>query len=162
MEAKPAGSICAGYAEKTVSILRSGVAAGRLVGGNLSVLCASLGTSFQPSFKRKILFWEDIGEKPYRLDRLLTQLFNAGIFAQVAGVAVGINQECDEPDEKKTVAYRQTAADVVKERLSPLRVPVVTGLPFGHVDFNATIPIGVKATLDGNTGDLIITEAAVR
>jgi muramoyltetrapeptide carboxypeptidase len=162
MKAKPAGSICAGYAEKTVSILHGGVAEGRLIGGNLSLICAALGTPFAPSFKGNILFFEDIGEKPYRLDRMLTQLLNAGILQQVAGVAVGINQKCDDPDAKTAKEYRQTAADVVQERLSRLRVPVVTGLPFGHVDLNATIPVGARAQLDGRRGDLIITEAAVR
>jgi muramoyltetrapeptide carboxypeptidase len=161
MEAQPAGSISAGYAGKTVSILRGGMAEGRLVGGNLSVLCASLGTPFQPVFKGKILFFEDVGEKPYRLDRLLTQLLNAGIFSQVAGVAVGVNQDCGDPAAKPGGEYRQSAADVVKERLAQLRVPVVTGLPFGHVDLNATIPVGAMAELDGKRGDLIITESAV-
>jgi muramoyltetrapeptide carboxypeptidase len=161
MEAIPAGSICAGYKEKTISILRGGVAEGRLIGGNLSMICASLGTPFIPSFKGKILFFEDISEKPYRLDRMLTQMVNAGIFSQVAGVAVGVNSQCDENNANKTGEYRQSAADVVKERLGALRVPVVTGLPFGHVDLNATIPVGTKARLDGNKGDLIITESAV-
>ena len=92
MEAKPAGSICEGYDGKTVSIHRQPVwRTGRLIGGNLSVLCASIGTPFAPSFKGKILFFEDISEKPYRLDRMLTQLVNAGIFHEVAGVAVGVN-----------------------------------------------------------------------
>lgn len=161
MEAKPAGSICDGYAEKTVAILRGGMAEGRLIGGNLSLICASLGTPFEPSFKGKILFFEDVGEKPYRLDRMLTQLLNAGILSQVAGVAVGVNQDCNDPAAKAGGEYRQTAADVVKERLASLRVTVVTGLPFGHVDLNATIPVGARATLDGKRGDLIITESAV-
>ena len=161
MEAKPAGSICAGYAEKTVSILRGGTVEGRLIGGNLALICASLGTPFQPSFKGKILFFEDVGEKPYRLDRMLTQLLNAGILQQVAGVAVGTNQDCDDPAARPDGEYRQSAADVMRERLASLGVPVVTGLPFGHVDYNATLPVGVMARLDGKRGDLIITEAAV-
>ena len=161
MEAKPAGSICEGYDKKGVLILRSGVAEGRLIGGNLSLLCAAIGMPFAPSYKGKILFFEDISEKPYKVDRMLTQLLNAGILSQVAGVAVGVNADCDDPDAKPGGEYRQTGADVVKERLSSLRVPVVTGLPFGHVDLNATIPVGAKARLDGRRGDLIITESAV-
>ena len=161
MEAKPSGSICQGYTGKTVSTLHHGVAEGRLVGGNLSLICASLGTPFAPSFKDKILFIEDISERPYRLDRLLTQLWNAGVFDQVAGVAVGVNADCDEP-KGKTMEYQQSGADVVKERLSTLKVPVVIGLPFGHVDLNAPLPVGARARLDANKGDLIITESAVR
>ena len=161
MDAVPAGSICNGYTEKTISILRGGIAEGRLIGGNLSLLCASLGTPFAPSFKGKILFWEDINEIPYRVDRLLTQLMNAGVFKQVVGVAIGVNAKCDDDNPNPTGEYRQSGADVVKERLASLRVPVVGGLPFGHVDLNATIPVGVRARLDGKRGDLIITESAV-
>ncbi len=93
---------------------------------------------------------------------MLTQLLNAGLLQQVAGVAVGINANCFDPKAKRTKEYRQTVEDVVKERLLPLKVPVVTGLPFGHIPLNATLPIGVRATLDGVKGDLIISEAAVR
>jgi muramoyltetrapeptide carboxypeptidase len=161
MEAKPAGSICLGYGRKTVSVLRAGKAEGGLIGGNLTVLCGAIGTPFVPSFIGKILFFEDVGEKPYRLDRMLTQLLNAGILSRVNGVAVGVNRKCEDRSPNKTGEYRQSAADVVQERLSSLRVPVVTGLPFGHVDLNATLPVGARVRLDGDTGDLIVTEAAV-
>jgi muramoyltetrapeptide carboxypeptidase len=161
-EAKPPGSICQGYQDETISVLRGGVAEGRLLGGNLSLICASLGTPYMPSFKGAILFFEDVSEKPYRIDRFLTQLGNAGVLSQVAGVAVGVNKDCHDPDAKPGGEYRQSGADVVKERLSSLRVPIVTGLPFGHVKSNATIPVGVRARLDAKRGDLIIIEPAVQ
>jgi muramoyltetrapeptide carboxypeptidase len=160
MEARPAGSICAGLEKKAVSTVVCGVAEGRLAGGNLSILCASIGTPFQPVFKDQILFFEDVGEKPYRLDRMLTQLLNAGLLQQVAGVAVGVNSDCEDP-LPAPAEYRQSSSDVIAERLGSLRVPVVTGLPFGHVKLNATLPLGVMAKLDGDNGDLIITEPAV-
>jgi muramoyltetrapeptide carboxypeptidase len=162
MEARPPGSICSGYPDKTLVALRGGVVQGRLVGGNLAVLCAAMGTPYAPLFKRKILFFEDIGEQPYRLDRMLTQLWNAGVLQQVVGVAVGIHRNCEDPKAKPGGEYRQTSGDVVRERLCRLRVPVVTGLPFGHIDLNATLPVGAMARLNGDTGDLEITEAAVR
>lgn len=161
-EAQPSGSIRTGYKGKTVTILRRGVVDGVLVGGNLSLLVTTLGTPYQPQFKNRILFFEDIGEKMYRLDRLLTHLLNAGVLQQVAGVAVGINQDCDEPAGAKAKEYRQSSADILEDRLKPLGVPVVTGLPFGHQPMNATIPVGVRARLDANRGDLIITEAGVK
>lgn len=161
MEAVPSGSITTGLENKTVSIVRKGVAEGPLVGGNLSVLCATIGTPFETSFKEKILFLEDVGEKPYRLDRMLTHLLNAGKLQQVAGVAVGVNQDCEDTEESERKEYRQSSADVFKERLSELGVPVVMNLPFGHVELNATLPIGVRARLDGDNGDLIILESAV-
>lgn len=161
MEPSAFGSIRENCPENQVAVLRGGIAKGRLTGGNLSLIVAALGTPYLPSFKGKILFFEDISEKPYRLDRMLTQLLNAGVFAQVAGVAVGVNKDCDDPDKKDSKEYYQSGADVIKERLASLRVPVVTGLPFGHVDLNATIPVNARAVLDGKRGDLIITESAV-
>jgi muramoyltetrapeptide carboxypeptidase len=162
MRAKPAGSICEGYKKKTVSVLRPGVATGRLLGGNISLLCASLGTPYQASFKDRILFFEDLDEVPYRFDRMLTHLLNAGLLQQVAGVAVGINHNCRDPKAAETREYRQSMEDVLKERLLPLKVPVVAGLPFGHIRHNATLPVGVRVRLDADAGDLVVTEAAVR
>jgi muramoyltetrapeptide carboxypeptidase len=159
MEALPSGSITSGLENRTTSIIRGGMAEGPLIGGNLSVLCAAIGTPFEPEFKGCILFLEDVGEKPYRLDRMLTHLLNAGVLSQVAGVAIGVNQDCEDTDEAKE--YRQSSADVFKERLSQLNVPVVMGLPFGHVEFNATLPVGARARLDADTGDLVILESAV-
>jgi muramoyltetrapeptide carboxypeptidase len=145
-----------------IRILHPGKATGKLIGGNLSILCATLATPYQPSFKNKILFLEDLDEVPFRFDRMLTHLLNAGLLQQVAGVAIGINKNCIDPKAKRCNEYRQTMEDVFKERLAPLKVPVVLGLPFGHVPMNATLPVGVKATLDGIKGDLVIEESAVK
>ena len=162
MRAEPAGSIRAGYKDKTVKILRRGKASGQLIGGNISLVCSLLGTPWQPSFKNKILFFEDLDEVPYRFDRMLTQLLNAGLLQQVAGVAIGVNANCFDPRAKGAKEYRQTCEDVFSERLLPLKVPVVVGLPFGHIPLNATIPVGARATLDAIKGDLVIDEAVVR
>ncbi len=162
MQASPPGSIRTGYQDKTVEILRRGKVSAPLIGGNISILCASLGTPWQPSFKNKILFFEDLDEVPYRFDRMLTQLLNAGLLQQVAGVAIGVNADCFDPYAKTMKEFRQTIRDVFEERLLPLKVPVVMGLPFGHIPLNAMLPVGARATLDANKGDLIITEAAVK
>ena len=162
MQPSPAGSISRGYPGKTVSILRPGRATGALVGGNLCLLCAALGTPYLPSFKNRILFFEDLGEAPYRFDRMLTQLLSAGLLQQVAGVAIGVNRNCKDPKAPKAKEYRQTLEDVLRERLLPLKVPAVMGLPFGHIRWNATLPLGIRATLDAREGDLIIEEGAVK
>jgi muramoyltetrapeptide carboxypeptidase len=162
MQPSAPGSICQGYKRETVTILRRGIASGPLIGGNICILCATLGTSCQPSFKNKILFFEDLDEVPYRFDRMLTHLLNAGLLQQVAGVAIGINKNCKDPKARTAKEYRQTLEDVFKERLLPLKVPVVSGLPFGHIPHNATLPVGVRVTLDGEKGDLLITEPAVQ
>ncbi|HWI56850.1 MAG TPA: LD-carboxypeptidase, partial [Bacillota bacterium] len=162
MQPSAPGSIRQGFDEASVSILRGGTASGGLIGGNISILCATLGTPYQPAFKNKILFFEDLDEVPYRFDRMLTHLLNAGLLQQVAGIAIGINKNCQDPKAKQAKEYRQTLQDVFKERLLPLKVPIVTDLPFGHIPHNATLPIGLRVTLDGRNGDLLITEAAVK
>jgi muramoyltetrapeptide carboxypeptidase len=162
MQPTAPGSILTGYRKRTVSVLRRGIATGLLMGGNITLLCASLGTPWQPSFKNRILFIEDVGEVPYRFDRMLTQLLNAGLLRQVAGIAIGINLDCHDPRAKHAREYRQTLEDVFRERLLPLKVPIVAGLPFGHVPLNATLPIGVRVTLDALKGDLTIDEPAVK
>lgn len=155
------GGICRGSAKKTVSILRPGKVSGELIGGNLSVLCTLIGTPFQPAFRGRILFFEDVDEKPYRIDRMLTHLLNAGVLRQVAGIAVGVCQVCEDPKAKSVREYRQTLEDVLKERLLPLKIPVVTGLPFGHGPDHATLPVGGRATLDAMKGNLLLTSPAV-
>jgi muramoyltetrapeptide carboxypeptidase len=162
MQPSAPGSICDGYKRKTVTILRRGKATGPLIGGNITLLCASLGTPYQPSFKNSILFFEDLDEVPYRFDRMLTQLHNAGLLQQIAGIAIGINANCKDPKAKHAKEYRQSLEDVFKERLLPLRVPVVAGLPFGHIPLNATLPVGLLVTLDAVRGDLTIDEPAVK
>jgi muramoyltetrapeptide carboxypeptidase len=154
-------NIADGYAGKTVKVLRRGVARGQLIGGNLALLCTLVGTPWQPTFRNKILFLEDIGEEPYRWDRMPTYLHNCGLIQQVAGIAIGLNADCEDPNAKGAKEYRQTLADVLNDRLLQLKVPVVTGMPFGHVSHNATLPVGVRAELDANLGQLRLLESGV-
>lgn len=159
---KRGASICQGYRQKTVRILCPGLARGQLVGGNLTLLCNTIGTPWQPPFKNRILFFEDLSEEPYRFDRMLTYLLNCGLLQQVRGIAIGLNKNCHDPKAKKAKEYRQTLEDVFRERLLPLKIPIVTGLPFGHVPFNATLPVGATVELDANRGDLSLSHPAVR
>jgi muramoyltetrapeptide carboxypeptidase len=155
-------NLAAGYPGKTIQSLRRGVARGQLIGGNLSVLATTIGTPWQPPFRNRILFFEDVGEAPYRLDRLLTHLLNCGLLQQVAGIAIGINPECEDPTAQTAKEYRQTLRDVLRERLLPLQVPIVTGFPFGHVPHNATLPVGATVILDAHRGELVLPRPAVR
>jgi muramoyltetrapeptide carboxypeptidase len=151
-----------GHRKDAVKILRRGMARGQLIGGNLSLLCSLVGTRWQPNFKGRILFLEDVGEPPYRFDRMLTQLLNAGLLQQVAGIAIGVNADCEDPKSKTTNEYRQTLEDVLKDRLLGLKVPIVTGLAFGHVPHNATLPVGARAILNANRGVLSLAESPVK
>lgn len=157
---KPA-DITAGYPDKTVKVLRRGLARGPLIGGNLALLGTVIGTPWQPSFKNAILFLEDVGEAPYRWDRMLTHLLNCGLLQQVVGIAIGLNADCEDPHAKTAKEYRQTLAEVFRERLAPLQIPIITGLPFGHVPMNATLPVGIRAELDASHGTLRLLEAGV-
>lgn len=155
------GGICDASTRKAVTILQKGTASGPLIGGNLSVFTNLLGTPYLPRFKGAIFLFEDVNEKPYRFDARLTQLLNAGLLQQVAGVAVGTNRGCVDPDAAKLGGFQQSLEDVLRDRLLPLGIPVVMNLPFGHVRDNATLPMGLQATLDAENGDLIINEGAV-
>lgn len=135
--------------------LTPGRVRGPLVGGNLSVLTRLLGTPWLPPLDGAVLFLEDVGERPYRLDRMLTHLELAGVPGRVAGVLVGQLTGCDEPDG----AY--TGAQIVAERLAAWGVPAALGFPAGHGDENFTLPFGLPVTLDAGAGRLDWDEAPV-
>jgi muramoyltetrapeptide carboxypeptidase len=129
---------------------------GRLVGGSLMLVAASLGTPWEVDTRGAILLLEEIGEKPYALDRLLHHLRAAGKLDGLAGVGVGHLVGCTDPKRAAP-----TAAEVVDEVLRPLGVPLVHGLPFGHGRPNLTWPVGVRARIDGERGVLEFLEAGV-
>jgi muramoyltetrapeptide carboxypeptidase len=133
-----------------------GAATGRLVGGSLTLVAASLGTSWEIDTRGAILLIEDCGERPYRLDRMLQQLRGAGKLAGVAGVGIGDVSSCHDP-KYPTPEVEQ----VLEETLRPLRVPLVLGLPFGHTPRNRAWPFGARATIDGRRGEVKILEAGV-
>ncbi len=135
---------------------RKGKVEAPLVGGNLCVLTHLIGTRFQPEVSGKILFFEEVHEVPYRLDRMLTQWLDTGFLDGVAGIAVGELHRCRDPLSGETEEYRQTAMEVFEERLSGLNIPIVFNLPFGHGKRNATLPVGGRAVLDGDQGDLYV------
>ena len=133
--------------------IRGGTAEGPLLGGNLSMLAAVCGTPYQPMTRGAILFIEDVGEAAYRVDRMLMQLRLAGLLDELAAVAVGDFS----PAEPEPAVH-----DVLVELLRPLGVPVLSGLPFGHERQNWTLPVGVRARLDAESGTLEILEPATR
>jgi muramoyltetrapeptide carboxypeptidase len=148
---------------ETVRVIRRGRAEGRLVGGNLAMLCSLIGTPYFPDLSGKILALEEIGEQPFRIDRMLTHLMMVGALKRVRGIALGVFKNCDPRPQPGVTEFRQTVLDVLSDRLTPLRVPVVYGLPFGHVADNGALPLGVSATLiAGASGDLLIGPSSAR
>jgi len=122
---------------------------GRLVGGNLTVLAASLGCPWEPDLAGAILMLEDVAERPYRLDRALAQLAAAGKLERLAGVGVGSFEACDDARYPAP-----TACEVLEEALRPLGVPLVLDLPFGHGECNIPWPVGALARIDGDAGTI--------
>jgi muramoyltetrapeptide carboxypeptidase len=136
-----------------------GRARGPLLGGNLEVFSRLVGTPYLPDPTGAILFIEDLGERPYRVDRLVTHLDLAGVFAAVAGVVVGDFSACLEPEP--TRAASPTAAEVLLERLGRLAIPVATGGLFGHGTRNVALPYGCVCELDTLKGTLTALEGVV-
>jgi len=126
--------------------------AGTLLGGNLCLLAATIGTADRPDLHGAILLLEEVDEAPYKVDRMLTHLWRAGALAGVAGVAVGQFTNCAD-------GWPTTVADVLLERLAPLGVPVLGGLAVGHGRDQLSVPVGVEATLDATAGTLTVTPA---
>jgi muramoyltetrapeptide carboxypeptidase len=137
----------------TLRTLVGGRASGRLVGGNVALLAATLGTDMSRPAAGSIAILEDVDETPYRLDRLLTSLIRAGWFDDVQGIVLGDFTNCAGVDPD--------VWEVLAERLAPLDVPMVAGLPFGHGPVQLTIPLGIAADLDADAGKLTLREPAL-
>jgi muramoyltetrapeptide carboxypeptidase len=143
--------------ENRVVAIRGGRAEGPLVGGNLTLLQHLVATRYFPELEGALLFLEDVGEALYRVDRMLAQLRTIGAFARLAGVIVG----------RFTDMRRETGDgafgfdEVLEHYLGGLGVPVLVGAPIGHIDAQWTVPIGVRARLDADAGDVELLEAAV-
>lgn len=136
--------------------LRGGRARGRLVGGCLSLLAATAGTQWQLEARGAVLFLEDVGEAAYRIDRMLTQIGQAGVLEGVVAVVVGEMVRCRVP---RGEAW--SLDDVFLDRLGTLEVPILAGFPAGHGRNEVVLPLGVEVEVDAEAGSLTVLEAAV-
>ena len=137
---------------------RGGKARGRLLGGNLTVLTALVGTPYLPDFTGAILFLEETNEAEYRVDRMLTQLAQAGILGKVAGVVFG---QCTNCVEREAGYGNFTIYEVMDRAFAHLGVPAFQGASFGHIAAQASIPEGVLAEIDADAGTIRLLEPAV-
>jgi muramoyltetrapeptide carboxypeptidase len=133
-----------------------GVAEGELVGGCLSIITASIGTHYEISTEGKILFLEDHGEPPYRIDRMLTHLHLAGKLQSLAGVLLGSFLDCEPTQDN------YSSSDVLRDILAQLNVPVMANFPAGHGSDNWAIPLGARIRMDADTRTIEFMESAVR
>jgi len=137
--------------------LHGGRGEGPLVGGNLEMITRLVGTPYALPLDGALLFLEDVGERPYRIDRQLTQLRLAGALDSLAGVVLGDFVGCVEKD-----GSGPDAETVLAERLGARGIPVVAGAPIGHGERNRALPHGARARVDAAAGTLEFLEAAVR
>jgi len=155
MKSQPAGHFSAGknFNDKAHTIV-PGQATGELFGGNLSLLIQTLGTRWEIDTRDKILFFEDVNESPYEVDRMLTHLWLARKLQVAKGFIIG--------HFTNTGSSRElSVADVLRDRLEPLGKPCYVGLPTGHVSNILTLPVGVKVKLNATEGKLTCVESAV-
>jgi muramoyltetrapeptide carboxypeptidase len=140
-------------------LLTKGRATGRILGGNLSILISLVGTEYFPKMKDSILFLEDIGEAPYRIDRMLNQLRLVKVFKQTKGVVLGHFVDCVESDNSKpSFSLNEVVIEYFQKQM---KLPVLYNVKHGHIKDNITIPLGLKCVLNSTLGTIEITENAV-
>lgn len=137
-----------------ITTLVSGKAEGILCGGNLSLVAASLGTPWEIDTKGKILFLEDIGEKTYRVDSMLTQLRNAGKFDDCAGILLGAWTDCVPEYPEKTLLL----PEIFRQLLVPAGKPILMDIPCGHCLPTLALPLGARVSMDADSKTITIGE----
>ena len=144
--------------DEPLNILKTGKARGRLLGGNLSLIACLMGTPFLPNMHGSILFLEDVEEAPYRVDRMLAHLLNAGVLPELAGLVFGKFTDCnpDNPSEPHFVIDH-----VLDEYANTIKRPVAANFQYGHIPRKLTVPIGLQALLDTKRSRIEILEGAV-
>ena len=143
---------------ESMSTLFPGTARGRLVGGNLALITALMGTPYEIDTADGILLLEDINELPYRIDRFLAQLKLAGKLEVLAGVLLGQFTDCSAPSEDPSL----TLDEVFHDYFSELGIPVLQNFPTGHCRDNATLPLNVEVELNADNRSLTVLENPVR
>lgn len=140
-----------------IQTIHGGQTQGRLLGGNLSVLTAMVGSEYLPNFKNNILFLEEVGEDIYRVDRMLTQLKLAGILDDISGFVFGKCSDCESGGGYGSL----TLEEVLEDHIKPLGIPAWYGSMIGHISKKFTIPLGVNAEVDADRGSIKLLETSV-
>ena len=144
----------------TLRTVRPGRGTGPLIGGNLTLVSTTMGTPYEIETRGRIVFLEDVGEEPYRIDRMLTQLHLAGKFTGAAGVIIGECHQCAPAEFEPSFNSTFLLGEILDRILGKLPIPVLSGLTFGHTDDQVTLPEGITATLDAGKQVLDLTEPA--
>jgi muramoyltetrapeptide carboxypeptidase len=144
-----------------ITTIAEGRSEGELIGGNLSIVVSLIGTEYDVDFSGKIVYLEEFLEEPYRVDRMLTQMLQAGKFKKAEAIALGVFKLCEPNKSNPAFDVSFSLMEVLKDRLGNLGIPVVYGLSFGHVVDKFTLPFGIKAELNTETIQLKLLEHAV-
>jgi muramoyltetrapeptide carboxypeptidase len=147
--------------EHPTRTIKPGKASGKLIGGNLSLICSLMGTPYEIDTSNKILFIEDVGEEPFRIDRMLTQLRLAGKLQSASGIIFGECSDCNSEGLNPSHVWDYSLGEVLDNILGKLNIPVFYGLTFGHTSDQITLPVGVEAEIDADSGTLNIIEAGL-
>ncbi|MDT3738121.1 MAG: LD-carboxypeptidase [Candidatus Kapabacteria bacterium] len=142
-----------------VRTINQGVSEGELTGGNLSLVSSLVGTKYQINSKKKILVLEDVGEPPYRIDRMMNQLRLAGILEDASGIVFGRCNDCNSDSNQSTWDF--SLGEVLDFYLKPLGKPAFYGLMIGHTSEQATLPLGCNSRLNADNGTIEILENCV-
>ncbi len=156
MSARPPHSIKGDPTQSSI-FHRSGSATGQLLGGNLSLVTALVGTQFFPSIRDPIFILEEIDERPYRIDRMLQQMKLSGIFKKAKGVALADFRGCEPEKGKPSLTLQQIFRDIFQD----YSFPIVSGFSIGHIKDSLSFPIGVKIKIDGGKNCIEFIEAGV-
>lgn len=143
--------------ENTPMVINPGKASGDLVGGNLTVLSALMGSTYLPDWKNKILFLEEAKEEPYSIDRMLTQLKLCGVLNSISGFVFGKCAKCLAEEPMKAFTFNE----VINQHIKPLGIPAFYGAMIGHIENKLTVPVGISATMDADKGIITLTENSV-
>ncbi len=141
--------------------IRKGKCSGKLIGGNLSVMISLIGTEYDIDYTDKIIFIEEIGEEPYRIDRMLTQMIQSDKFKNAKGIALGTFRKCEVKKIEPSFENSFSLKEVLIERLSSLGIPVAYGLSFGHIKNKITLPLCINAEFDAGEKTITLLENAV-
>lgn len=138
-------------------VINSGKASGELVGGNLTVLSALIGSTYLPDWKNKILFLEEAKEEPYSIDRMLTQLKLSGVLDNISGFVFGKCAKCLAEEPQKAFTFHE----IILQHIQPLKIPAFYGAMIGHIENKLTVPLGINATMDADKGIISLEESSV-
>lgn len=146
------------HTEAPITVIRPGTAEGKLLGGNLTVLTGIAGSPYYPDFEDSILFLEDIGEQPYRIDRMMSQLALSGALGKIKGFIFGQCTDCEASNPERSLTLEQ----IFHDHIHPLGIPAFTGAMIGHIDEQFIVPVGARVHLDAGSGSFYPIERMVR